>query len=218
MLCQSHNMRGVLRIPAPSSVLHALSKPQHARSPTDSSSQHDFASSIKATTCAEPCGFQLPAAFCKPAQSHNMRGVLRILAPSSILQAPSEPQHARSPTDSSSQQHFGSLVKITSFAESYGFQLVAVFSMPCQSHNMRGVLRIPAPSSILRALSKPQHARSPTDSSSQQHFASSILGTTCAESYGFQLPAAFCKLQLNQSMRGVLRIPAPSSILQTLLK
>ena len=143
-----------------------------------------------------------------------MRGVLRIPAPSSILQAFTKPQHARSPTDSSSQQHFASLHKATTCAESYGFQFPAAFCKLSQSHNIHGVLRIPAPSNMLRAFTKPQHARSPTDSSSQQQFASSILTTTCAESYGFQFPAAFCEPSQSHNMRGVLRTPAPSSILQ----
>ena len=99
---QSHNMRVVLRIPAPSSILQAFAKPQHARSATDSSPQHDVASSIKATTSTESCGFQLPAALCKPSQSHNIHGCLRIPAPSTVLHASSKPQHARMPTDSSS--------------------------------------------------------------------------------------------------------------------
>ena len=184
-LHQSHNIHGDLRIPAPSNVSQAFTKPQHARSPTDSSSQQHFASLVQATTCAESYGFQLPAAFCKPSESHNMRGVLRIPAPSSILQAFTKPQHARSPTDSSSQQHFASSIRATTCAESYGFQLPATFWKPGQNHIIRGVLRIPARSSVFHALSKPQHARSPADSSSQQDFASSILSTTCAESYGF---------------------------------
>ena len=142
-----------------------------------------------------------------------MRRALRIPAPSSVLQALSEPQHARSPTDSSSQQHFASSIKATTSTDAYGFQLLAPFCMPRQSHNMRGCLRIPAPSNVLHALSKPQHARSATDSSSQQRFACLVKATTCAESYGFQLPAAFCKLAQSHNMRGVLRIPAPSMIL-----
>ena len=145
----------------------------------------------KATTSTKSCGFQLPAAFCKLHQSHNIHGDLRIPAPSNVSQAFTKPQHARSPTDSSSQQHFASSIRATTCAESYGFQLPATFWKPGQNHIIRGVLRIPARSSVFHALSKPQHARSPTDSSSQQHFASLVKATTCAESYRFQLPAAF---------------------------
>ena len=137
----------------------------------DSSSQQHFASSSLTKACADACGSQLPAAFWKPYQSHNMRGVLRIPAPSSILQGLSKPQHARSPADSSSQQHLTSSNKATACADACGFQLPAAFCNLQLNRNMRGVLRIPAPSKISQTLLKRQHARSPTDSSSQQHFA-----------------------------------------------
>ena len=150
--------------------------------------------SVDATTSTEPCGFRLPAAFCKLHRSRNIRGVLRIPAPSSILQALSKPQHPRIPTDSSSQHHFGKCIKATTSTDSYGFQLPAPFCKLYHSHNIHGVLRIPAPSMILQTVSKPQHPRIPTDSSSQHHFGNCIKATTSTDTYGFQLPAAFCQL------------------------
>ena len=194
--------------------MQTLAQPQHPRIPTDSSSQQHFGKCIKATTSTDSYGFQLPAAFWKVYQSHNIHGFLRIPAPSSILQALAQPQHPRIPTDSSSQhdfaisstattstdstdsssqQHFGKCNKATRSTDAYGFQLPAAFWKVYQSHTIHGFLRIPAPSTILETVSKPQHPRIPTDSSSQHDFVSSNTATSSTESYGFQLPAAFCK-------------------------
>ena len=106
-----------MRIPCPSCILQALSKPEHPRIPTDSSSQHDFVSSSTATTSTDSYGFQLPAPFWKVHQSHNIHGVLRIPAPSMVLQALTQPQHPRIPTDSSSQQHPGTLRKAPAYQQ-----------------------------------------------------------------------------------------------------
>ncbi len=170
--CITQQIHGCLRIPPPSVILQALAQPQHPQIPTDSSSQQDFANCTKATTSTDSYGFQLPAAFCKLHQSQNIHGFLRIPAPSRILQTVSKPQHPRMPTDSSSQQHFGGSSTAATPTDAYGFQLPAAFCKLHQSHNIHGFVRIPAPSSILKEGSKPQHPRMPTDSNSQQHFAS----------------------------------------------